>query len=192
MWTGGWVRRRPPSGSADAPDDPRRGGYPTAATTARMARVTDVFVAEAGSEPMRPVEAVEAVAGGGLRGDRYCTGRGFYSPVDVCQVTLIARKAIEAIAREHGLDLSTGDHRRNLVTAGIDVHDLLDRRFRIGTALFAGTRPRPPCSHVEDLAEEAGVAAALGDGRGGICADVIESGRIEVGDAIRTAGPGST
>lgn len=154
-----------------------------------MARVTDIFVAEAGSEPMRSVEAVEAVAGGGLRGDRYFTGRGFYAPFDVCQVTLIAREAIAAIDREHGIDLTAGAHRRNVVTEGIDVHDLLDRTFRIGDARFEGTRPRPPCSHVEEVAEEAGVAAALGDGRGGICADVVETGRIAVDDAVATVGP---
>lgn len=154
-----------------------------------MPRVRDLFVAEDAAEPMRSVESVEAVADRGLRGDRYFTGRGFYAPVDVCQVTLIAGEAVAAIGRERGIDLTAGDHRRNVVTGGIDVHDLLDRRFRIGDALFAGTRPRPPCSHVEEVAERAGVAAALGDGRGGICADVVESGRIAVGDPIRALGP---
>ncbi|MFB6302698.1 MAG: MOSC domain-containing protein [Haloferacaceae archaeon] len=154
-----------------------------------MARVTDLFVAEADSEPMRSVESVEAVAGGGLRGDRYFTGEGFYSPVDVCQVTLIAAEAIAAVDRERGIDLADGAHRRNVVTEGADLGDLLDRRFRIGDARFEGTRPRPPCSHLEKVAGEAGVAAALGDGRGGICADVVESGRIAVGDAVATVGP---
>jgi MOSC domain-containing protein YiiM len=149
-----------------------------------MARVTDVFVAPVGSAPMASVDRVEAVAGAGLRGDRYATGEGHYSPFDVCQVTLVAREALAAIERTTGIDLHDGQHRRNVVVAGIDVHDLLDHRFRIGEATFVGTRPRPPCAHVEELADQSGVARALGDGRGGVCADVVDGGAIAVGDDV--------
>ena len=148
-----------------------------------MARVTEIFVADAGSEPMRSVERIEAVEGG-LRGDRYCEGTGHYTPFDVCEVTLIASEDIERIDRELGLSLDAGQHRRNVVTEGVDLDDLLDHRFRVGGATLKGTRPRPPCSHVEDLASQAGVARALGDGRGGICADVLDPGSIGVYDDI--------
>ncbi|GKZ14449.1 MOSC domain-containing protein [Haladaptatus sp. T7] len=149
-----------------------------------MAQITDLFITGTGSEPMQSVTEVHAVADRGLRGDRYFNGTGYYSPYDVCQVTLIANEAIDAIDREFGLDLTAGEHRRNVVTEGIDVHDLLKHRFRVGDALLEGTRPRPPCAHVEQLNEQEGVARALKDGRGGICADVVESGRIGVGDSI--------
>jgi len=148
-----------------------------------MPRVTDIFVADAGSEPMRPADRVEAVEGG-LRGDRYCEGRGHYTPFDVCEVTLIASEDIAHIDDEFGLSLAAGQHRRNLVTEGVDLYDLLDHRFRVGDATLEGTRPRPPCSHVEQLATQAGVARALGEERGGICADVIEPGEIGVGDEV--------
>ena len=128
-------------------------------------------------------ESVEAVEGG-LEGDRYCRGTGFYSPYDVCQVTLVEAEAIETIRREHGIDLSDGRHRRNVVTRGVDVHGLLDATFRVGEAELRGTRPRPPCAHVEQVAEEEGVARALEEGRGGICADVVEPGTIAVDDGI--------
>jgi MOSC domain-containing protein YiiM len=148
-----------------------------------MARVTEVFVAEAGSEPMQSINHVEAVEGG-LRGDRYCEGRGHYTPFDVCEVTLIASEDIAAINDEFGLSLAAGQHRRNIVTERVDLHDLLDHRFRVGGATLKGTRPRPPCAHVEQLAEQDGVARALGEGRGGICADVLDPGDIGVGDEV--------
>jgi MOSC domain-containing protein YiiM len=149
-----------------------------------MSTVVDLFVAENGSEPMEGVESVEAVADRGLRGDRYFAETGYYSPFDVCQVTLIASEAITEIDAAFDLDLSAGEHRRNVVTEGIDVHDLLDHRFRVGDAVLEGTRPRPPCVHVEEMVGEDGVASALGEERGGICADVIETGEIRVGDPI--------
>jgi MOSC domain-containing protein YiiM len=146
-------------------------------------RVTDIFVADAGSEPMAAVDAVEAVSGG-LRGDRYCEGRGHYSPYDVCEVTLVAGEALDEIRREFGVDLSAGQHRRNIVTEGVDIHDLLGHRFRVGGATFEGTRPRPPCAHVEQLADQDGVSRALRDGRGGICASVLDPGEVAVGDEV--------
>jgi MOSC domain-containing protein YiiM len=153
-----------------------------------MARVTDLFVAPAGSEPMTSVDHVDAVADAGLRGDRYCTGDGYYAPYDTCQVTLVTSEALTTVEREAGIDLTDGQHRRNVVVEGIDIHDLLDHRFRLGEATLVGTRPRPPCAHVEELADQDGVARALGDGRGGICADVVDGGTIVVDDAVTDLG----
>ncbi|GAB6860807.1 MOSC domain-containing protein [Haloplanus litoreus] len=153
-----------------------------------MVRVTDLFVAPAGSEPMQSVDHVEALTDRGLRGDRYCTGEGYYAPYDTCQVTLVDAAAIAAIERETGLDLSDGQHRRNVVVEGVDVHGLLDHRFRVGDATLVGTRPRPPCAHVEELADKEGVARALGDGRGGICADVVDGGDVAVDDTVTDLG----
>ena len=151
-------------------------------------RLERILVAEAEGEPMEPREAVEAVEGG-LAGDRYCTGRGYYSPFDVCEVTFVQAEALAEIRETTGIDLTDGRHRRNLVVRGGDVHDLLECRFRLGAATFEGTRPRPPCRHVEDVADEAGVADALGDGRGGICARVVDPGELRVGDEIGNVEP---
>jgi MOSC domain-containing protein YiiM len=146
--------------------------------------------------PMESRSSVEAVEGG-LRGDRYLRGTGYYSPYDVCQVTFVASEAIAEIRAETGIDLSDGRHRRNVVLSGVDLRELLGATFRVGDAEFRGTRPRPPCAHVERVAGEEGVARALGGGRGGICADAVRPGRISVGDDVelveadpRTVGAG--
>ncbi len=144
--------------------------------------VTAAFTAPEGSAPMESHEAVRAVEGG-LEGDRYRRGTGHYSPYDVCEVTLVDAGAIAAIREEYDIDLSDGRHRRNLVVERLDLGTLLGATFRAGDAVLRGTRPRPPCAHVEEVAGEDGVARAL-SGHGGICADVVEPGRIAVGDAV--------
>ena len=146
-------------------------------------RLEDIFVSEAAGEPMERCEAVQAVHGG-LEGDRYCTGRGYYSPFDVCEVTLVQAEALAEIRETAGIDLTDGRHRRNLVVRGGDVHDLLNCRFELGEATLEGTRPRPPCRHVEEVAGEDGVMRALGDGRGGVCARVADPGTLRVGDEV--------
>lgn len=151
-------------------------------------RLEEIYVTEAGGEPMERRESIEAIQGG-LKGDRYCTGRGHYSPFDVCEVTMVQAEAIETVERETGIDLSDGQHRRNLLVRGGDVHDLLNSQFKLGGAVLEGTRPRPPCRYIEQLNDEEGLAKALGEGRGGICARVESPGRIAVGDEISDVEP---
>ena len=143
------------------------------------------------TEDSAPMEAVGAVTArpGGLVGDRYYEGTGYYSPYDVCEVTFVAGEALAHIREAYDIDLTDGRHRRNVVTRGVDVHDLLDHRFEIGEATFEGTRPRPPCAHVERVADEEGVMEALAEGRGGICADVIDGGELRVGDEFGATEP---
>jgi MOSC domain-containing protein YiiM len=148
-----------------------------------LGRVASIWTSPADGAPMERRESVEAVEGG-LLGDRYLLGTGYYSPFDVCQVTLVSAEALAEIRDETGIDLSDGRHRRNVVVSGANLRDLLDVTFRAGDAEFRGTRPRPPCAHVERVAGEEGVARALGDGRGGICADVVTPGTVRVGDEL--------
>ena len=152
-----------------------------------MSEVRQIWTAREDSAPMESVESIRAVEGG-LEGDRYLTGEGYYSPFDVCEVTFVAWEALTEIRESTGIDLTDGRHRRNVVLEGVDVHDLLDARFRVGEAVFEGTRPRPPCAHVEEVADEEGVTRALAQGRGGICADVVEPGEFRVGDPVEVLG----
>lgn len=152
------------------------------------ARIEAIYTAPEAAAPMVERKSVRALADG-LAGDRYCNGTGHYYPMDACEVTLIAAEALDAARKIHGVDLSAGEHRRNLLTSGVDLRELLDARIRVGGARLRGTRPRPPCSHLESVAGIDGVARALSDGRGGICAAVLEPGPIAVGDGIEVLEP---
>ena len=131
---------------------------------------------------MQALDEVEALAGCGLRGDRYCQRNGYWTGVDECQVTLIEMEHLEEISRKTGIQIASGEHRRNLVTRGIRLEVLAGKRFRVGKALLEFDRPRPPCGYIESLTERGMTRALLG--RGGICARVIEGGLIQVNDPI--------
>jgi MOSC domain-containing protein YiiM len=100
----------------------------------------------------------------------------------VCEVTLISSEDLDHIENELGIRVRNGEHRRNIVTRGIRLEDLRRKRFRIGETVLKYDRPRPPCRHIQDLTEP-GMTRAL-KGRGGICARVVEAGKIRAQDAI--------
>jgi MOSC domain-containing protein YiiM len=145
--------------------------------------VEEIYIAPEGSAAMERVEEVRTLEGCGIEGDRYCEGTGYYTPYgDVCEVTLIAAEDLDYIQTELGIRVKNGEHRRNIITRGIDLDSLRRRRFRVGETVLQYDRPRPPCRHVQDLSEP-GMTRAL-RGRGGICARVVEAGRIRARDAI--------
>lgn len=146
-------------------------------------RVEAIYTVARAGEPMQSHDSIRAVDGG-LAGDRYCTGEGHYSPYDVCQVTLVQAAALESISERSQLDVLDGQHRRNIVVRGGNVHDLLNHRFTLGDARLEGTRARPPCRYLERVTGQDGLLRALADGKGGICARVAEPGEFDVGDEV--------
>ena len=154
------------------------------------ATIREIFVTPKGGLAMEPHSQVEAMAGCGLRGDRYCAREGYWTGIDECEVTLIEAEDLEEIESTIGVHVSSGEHRRNLVTRGIRLQSLRGKRFQIGDAVLVYDRPRPPCSYVESITEP-GMKRAL-VGRGGICARVVKSGIIRVGDAIAVLSNSST
>jgi MOSC domain-containing protein YiiM len=141
-----------------------------------------IFIVPLGGETMQSVAEVNASAGCGLEGDRYCRRTGYWTNVDECEATFIQAEHLEEIARNSGIGVGNGEHRRNIVTRGIRLDSLRGRQFQVGEAVFEYDRPRPPCGYIEGLTEPGMTRALMG--RGGICARVVKSGRVQTGDSI--------
>ena len=153
-----------------------------------MASVEGIFIAQSAGAAPRAVAEVTAIPGRGLEGDRYFAGGGtfFEERKEGQDLTLIEAEAIEALAREHGIELGPGESRRNVVTRGIGLNELVGRRFQVGEVECIGRRLCDPCSHLEKLTEP-GVLKGLVNG-GGLRADVVNGGQITVGDAVLDLG----
>lgn len=64
-----------------------------------------------------------------------------------------------------------------------EANHFVDREFRVGDATLVGERLCEPCGYMESLADTAGAVDALVH-RGGLNANILESGTIEVGNSI--------
>src|ERR671935_751329 len=141
-------------------------------------RVEGIFIGPERTLPA-PVDRVQAHAGKGLAGNRYYFDDGA-KPGRA--LTLIAAEAIEAMAAEHGVEITAAESRRNVLTRGIDLNALVGRRFMVGDVECLGVELCEPCSHLQRLTKP-GVMRGLVH-RGGLRADIVRSGRIAVGDAL--------
>jgi MOSC domain-containing protein YiiM len=145
-------------------------------------------VSEAG-KPLDSLRTVNALAGQGLEGDRYAIQIGTFSkPLPDREVTLIEIEAIDALAREYDTTITPGQARRNIVTRGFPLNHMVGREFTIGSARFRGIRLCEPCGHLAKLTND-NVRKGLVH-RGGLRAQVLQSGSITVGDPIAVPSDG--
>lgn len=148
----------------------------------QQAVVTALYVCRSAGEPPIALPAAEVEQHKGLIGDRYHHGSGYWHALGSCQLTLITEHDLAQARRRGTVQLGLGEHRRNLVISGVSSRQLIGRHFRIGEALFAYHKPRPPCGYI-DKVSEAGMCRALGR-HSGICLKVLRGGVIRVGDAL--------
>jgi len=133
---------------------------------------------------LESVPQVRAVPGKGLEGDRYFRGEGSFSnnPGGGREVTLVAREMLDLLEREHGIMLDPVETRRNLVTGGVSLNELVGQVFRVGDVRMRGVRLAEPCNHLERLTQP-GVLKGLAH-RAGLRAEILDEGMLRVGDAI--------
>ena len=144
--------------------------------------VIAIYIAPVATKLPEQVDSVRAIVGAGLEGDRYCSGQGTWShwPGGGRQITLIEEEVLAALEKSPGL--TGAQARRNIVTSGVRLDELIGFEFRVGEVVLTGLRQCEPCAHLENLTSR-GVAAAL-EGRGGLRADIVRGGVIRPGDKI--------
>jgi MOSC domain-containing protein YiiM len=72
-----------------------------------------------------------------------------------------------------------------LVTRDVPLNHLVDKEFLVGSVRIRGIRLCEPCAHLEQRTGKK-VLRALTH-RGGLRAEVLSDGQIQVGDEIRVA-----
>lgn len=146
-------------------------------------RVEAIFVTAEHGELPAPVECVQARAGRGLEGNRYYWADGDAPPGGA--VTLIAAEAVEAVTSEGTVSVEPAAMRRNVLTRGIDVNELVGKRFRIGDVECEGVELCEPCLDLESMTQPGVIKAFVH--RAGLNADILNDGEISVGDRVELA-----
>ena len=128
--------------------------------------------------PMQEVAEVNAIAGKGLQGDRYASGSGKRG------ITLIQAEHLPVIAALSGHDkISPAILRRNIVVSGVPLAALIGKKFRIGEVILEGTDACDPCERMEAALGPGAYNAMVG--HGGLCARILQGGKISLGDELQ-------
>jgi MOSC domain-containing protein YiiM len=152
-------------------------------------RVLAIFTSPEAQVPMAPIDEALLEAGRGLVGDRYYRATGTFSDTLKGQrdseITLIEAEEVARFNEEQGLELGLGELRRNIVTEGIRLNDLVGCRFRVGEVLLEGIRLCEPCAHLARTVTSRALPGLVH--RAGLRACVISGGAVRAGDAVLPA-----
>lgn len=134
-----------------------------------------------GGYPTLAVAEVTVRAGQGLVGDRFF-GKG--EQFDG-HVTFFAWEVWQVLRTAFGADSeSVARLRRNVVTAGVNLNQLIGQEFAIDEVRFRGAKHCAPC-HWMDTAVASGALKLL-HGRGGLRAQALSDGQLRIGPATLT------
>ncbi len=147
-------------------------------------QVERLFLSSARGEAQRECQQIELLAGHGVVGDRHFAKTDWAGQ----QLTLVEAEEIERFCAHTGRTNDLAITRRNVVTRGIRLNELVGRQFHLGTCLLVGVETCEPCRTLgQRLANEALSAPEVVKywvGRGGLRANVLSSGLLACGDAL--------
>ena len=143
--------------------------------------VEQIFLADPES-PTYSVDSVLAIRGRGLEGDRHLAAEDSWAPSG-CAISLIEAEEIEAIREEHGIDLGDGRSRRQVVTRGVRLNDLVGQGVQRRRGPLPWRRAVRALHASDRLLGEPNLIQAAAH-RAGLRADILAGGRIAVGDSV--------
>ncbi|HBO57791.1 MAG TPA: hypothetical protein DD622_05065 [Opitutae bacterium] len=127
-------------------------------------------------------EKANALPGLGLLGDRKCKSKIIIDSVYKRQITFVEIEQIRRFNEFYGVEMKPSETRRNVVTEGINLNELVGHEFQVGDVRMRGTELCEPCKYLQDLTNLPVVEGYLN--RGGLCAEILSQGYINVGDTI--------
>jgi MOSC domain-containing protein YiiM len=125
--------------------------------------------------PVLEVPSIWCVAGKGIEGDRFFGYKESYKG----QITFFEEETYNDLCAQFGVwDRPPSVFRRNVITRGVRLNELIGHEFVVGEVRLFGTEESRPCFWM-DHAFCPGVQAAL-KRRGGLRATILSTGRLTV------------
>ncbi len=152
--------------------------------------VENIFITKTGREQPHEIEAAKLEAGKGIVGDRYheraleFLAMGDQVPSN--HISVISKEELAGFLERNNAEIDYADFRRNVLTSGIDLRELIGRQFKLGSALCQGIEDCDPCvflaatvhrSVLPEMKEKAGLRAII-----------LEDGDLKIGDTITLIG----
>ncbi len=131
-----------------------------------------------GDSPMLEQSEIRCLAGRGIEGDRFLNYKEDFKG----QITFFSGEVFEAVLDELGLDRQCHCPslvRRNVITRGVDLNQLIGQRFQLQGIEFEGSEECAPCEWMNHALTDG--AYEILKGRGGLRARIRTDGTLRTG-----------
>ena len=145
-----------------------------------MSEVYKIGITNKNNQQIKEVNSIDVLANQGVLGDRHFNE--FNDPYN--QLSLIESENIDYYNIKYGLNIPYIDFRRNIITKGIQLNDLVGKKFQIGKVELEGIDLCRPCKHLSEILQQDNIIKEFLR-RGGLRCQILSSSSIEVGNKIK-------
>ena len=145
-----------------------------------MSKVFKLGITSNNNKKIQEVESIEVLANKGVVGDRHFDD--YNDPY--CQLSLIESENIDYYNTKFGLNIDYVDFRRNIITKGIELNNLVGKKIQIGNVEVEGVDLCRPCKHLTEILNQRNILKEFLR-RGGLRCQILNSSKISVGDNIK-------
>mgnify|MGYP000176825309 CR=1 FL=1 len=145
-----------------------------------MSEVFKIGITKSNDQSIKEVKQISLLAGKGILGDLH-----FHEYNDARkQLTLIESENIDYYNNKFKTNYSYIDFRRNVVTQGIQLNELVGKKLLIGNVEVQGHDLCRPCKHLEKTLKGQDIIKEFLR-RGGLRCEIIKLGNVNIGDEIK-------
>ena len=144
-----------------------------------MSEVLKLGITNNNNKKIKEVKSFEVLANKGVIGDRHF--KNFNDPF--CQLTLIESENIDYYNLKYGLNIPYIDFRRNIVTKGIKLNDLIGKKLKVGNVELVAIELCRPCRHLTEMLDQKNILKEFMR-KGGLRCQILTSSKINIGDKI--------
>ena len=145
-----------------------------------MAEVFKLGIATNNNQPIKEVNSIEVLANKGIVGDRHF--HDFNDPYN--QLSLIEAENIDEYNSKNKLNIPYLSFRRNIVTRGINLNELVEKKISIGSVILDVIDLCRPCRYLSEKLDRKDIIKEFLR-KGGIRCQIIKDGKISLSDKIK-------
>ena len=144
-----------------------------------MSKVLKLGISSDNNKEIEEVVSIEVLANKGVIGDRHF--KDFNDPY--CQLSLIESENIDYYNLKYGLNIPYVNFRRNVVTKGIRLNELVGKKLQVGNVELEGVDLCRPCRHLSEVLNQNNILKEF-IRKGGLRCQILSSSTINIGDKI--------
>ena len=145
-----------------------------------MSKVLKLGITDNNNKKIIEVKSIDVLANKGIVGDRHFNE--YNDPY--CQLSLIESENIDYYNTKYGLNIPYTDFRRNVITKGINLNNLIGKKLQIGNVKVEGIDLCRPCKHLTEMLNQENILKEFLR-KGGLRCQILTSSSISIGDEIK-------
>ena len=145
-----------------------------------MSYVIKLGITNINNKKIKEVTSIKVLKDKGIIGDRHFNE--YNDPY--CQLSLIESENIDFYNSKFGLNIDYIDFRRNIITKGIKLNNLIGKKLYIGKVKVEVIDLCRPCRHLSEILNQENIIKEFLR-KGGLRCQILSSANINVGDEIK-------